>query len=245
MKTTTQCPRCAYVAGVTGNRGTIKIRCPKCSNEWRYTPPVIPDRVIEIPFRCATNGNRFFVELARAPGAAKFRITRIYEPEVNHFVMPKVLSNVGGRALSKVSKALSPFVSRGPAHRHRSEQFADCDNAPIYNADELDWSGFRCGVCGNGHAIRFVYCGGCRSYICLARAIAIDGGGWTFQCYDACGGSGEITLDRHIPSYQVSSEVLALQEAAPTRLDVPRNMPRQLERSRRGRDQARRLEPPR
>ena len=72
---------------------------------------------------------------------------------------------------------------------------ASASLSPKLNSAEIDWSGWRCGVCGFGSSNegQFVQCGTCNELVCGAKVRDLGGGIQTFECYPACGGGGRMS----------------------------------------------------
>ena len=221
-RTTTYCPRCNYRGNADNRPGTRKLRCPRCAHVWPYSPPVSPDRMIEVPFQCAVHDKPFTVELSRAAGAKQFRITRIFEPDPWNENSMLALCDTSGHG------------SWGHAHHTRPVPVAGGE----YRSDELDFSGFMCAVCGcyEVAGINFVRCGRCKTFTCSGRIIKIQGGGFTFKCSASCGYSGRLEVDRKIGSYAVSAELAIPQNGQPEALllEQPRRKERRATRARSG-----------
>jgi len=91
----------------------------------------------------------------------------------------------------------------------------------MFEADDFDFSGWFCPVCGHrAHdAIpTFVRCGTCGGLLCASRVWSLPDGSIMFACHDGCGGTGSV--NGVIESYTASQ---AMEIDQP--MDVEKRLP--------------------
>lgn len=63
-------------------------------------------------------------------------------------------------------------------------------------ADDLDWSGWHCPICGYGRTAvprEFFRCGECQEFICGAKVRTVGSDIQTVECRPGCNGTGRLT----------------------------------------------------
>lgn len=158
------CPSCRAKVGIPGDRGRLKVRCPKCSTEWLYPPTV---HYLDVAFRCARSGDPFTVTMKRFSQSEDFVIHRI------------------GKSNSNISPKNRPNAVR---YDEADKGVNFCD----YDSDKFSWQGYYCPCCGYLEEY-FVHCGRCDNLVCGCRVTKEDDGNKIFQCYPACGLKGRVT----------------------------------------------------
>lgn len=64
------------------------------------------------------------------------------------------------------------------------------------DAQEVDWSGWHCPICGygrNGEGRRFLQCGTCQEFVCGAKVRSVGQDIETYECHPGCEGSGQVS----------------------------------------------------
>lgn len=159
------CTSCGQKIRVPTNRGSLKVRCPSCRNEFPWSPPESQ----QVSFCCAESGAEFVVLFARENAAKKFRIRSI-QP-------------VGLQTAERASPRSGSFEHTPVAKALNATEF-----------DVSGWECPHCKHGKSSVTTLFVKCGTCNKLVCGSKVITVENGSKsTFQCTPTCGGSGVLT----------------------------------------------------
>lgn len=192
------CPSCGTKARIPGDRGQLKVTCPKCSTRW-FHPPVV--EFVNVAFRCASDGGHFKITMKRTNSAQAFSIHRVWKADGTGRAL-KPHSAVSAIAGMPTKETLDPFKN--------------------YGAHEFSWDGFYCPCCGfvDNSSHSFIRCSSCKDLVCGCRVADAGDGTRTFRCHPICGSSGTITgrIESYTGDHSVSRPG-AVPKSLPTATD--------------------------
>lgn len=198
MANATVCPQCSQRLSVPDNRGELRVTCPKCRNQFDWSPEV-DER--QLSFRCASTGQPFAFRFRRFPGERIYRLVGVVNV-VN--IEAANSSSIVRRPPTKPHRGL---LARLLPRLRPTDSDKGVSGSSTFSAADFDFSGWFCPFCGwNKHTRAksiFARCGRCEELVCGARIVEIAGGKSTFACHNGCGGSG--TIAGSLESYTGSS----------------------------------------
>ncbi|MFE8599861.1 MJ0042-type zinc finger domain-containing protein [Archangium violaceum] len=170
----TTCPKCSQLLRIPAEQvpaqgRTIEIRCSPCGSWFYWTVPASTE-IRQLNFRCVHDGKEFSVVYAKDSNDQRFRIREIQ------------------RTANLIEELYEAAFAMAAVHAPGTIKNT------VWNAGELEHSGWRCPYCGDRglSTSQFFRCNACKELVCQARVIQIRGGGQTFTCHPGCGSSGEL-----------------------------------------------------
>ncbi|MBV6396879.1 MAG: hypothetical protein HFACDABA_02481 [Anaerolineales bacterium] len=143
-------------------------------------------------FRCAQNGQVFFVGFTRNDKSERFKIAAIQK-------MPSQDTEKEQKSSFSTPSQAQVQVNFEKQKREIQSSGILPEGIPSLNADfdigDFSFAGWYCPYCGHtkkGDFPDFIRCGRCKELVCGSRTSLLPSGAEMFACYDECGKTGEI-----------------------------------------------------